>query len=248
MTPTDQPQLQLDRVSLTDRHGLHTLLKDISWRINAGDRWGVMGPSGAGKTSLLRLLNRLSEPTSGEITLNGRTLQDLPSHHVRQQVVLVPQEPKLLGMTVQETLTYPLRLRGLTAANIQGCLAQIIEQCHIPPDWLTRTEQQLSVGQRQWVAIARALILSPEILVLDEPTSALDRGRVDFLVTVLGQYPQTTLILVSHQLALIRQVCDHLLYLERGRVTQTLEAAAINWEQLQATLQQQQDFLVSEWG
>jgi len=247
LTKTNRPQLQLERVSLTDSRGLHHLLQDISWRIDPGDRWGVIGPSGAGKTSLLRLLNRLSDPSSGSIFLEGQLLQTLPSVRVRRRVMLVPQEPRLLGMTVREALAYPLKLRGTPAASLQDWLAKTIRQFEIPQDWLERTEQQLSVGQRQWVALARAWGGQPDILLLDEPTSALDMGRIDQLVAVLRQLPQTTVILVSHQLELVQQVCDRVLYLDRGRVTHHLQGAEIDWEQLRASFQQQESHLASEW-
>lgn len=247
MTKTNRPQLQLERVSLTDSRGLHHLLQDISWRIDPGDRWGVIGPSGAGKTSLLRLLNRLSDPSSGSIFLEGQLLQTLPSVRVRRRVMLVPQEPRLLGMTVREALAYPLKLRGTPAASLQDWLAKTIRQFEIPQEWLERTEQQLSVGQRQWVALARAWGGQPDILLLDEPTSALDTGRIDQLVAVLRQLPQTTVILVSHQLELVQQVCDRVLYLDQGRVAHHLQGAEIDWEQLRASFQQQESHLASEW-
>jgi len=253
LTTSNQPQLQLERVSLTDPRGLHHLLQDISWQIEPGDRWGVIGPSGAGKTSLLRLLNRLSDPSSGSIVLEGQLLQTLSSIGVRRRVMLVPQEPRLLGMTVREALAYPLKLRGTPAASLQDRLAKTIQQFEIPQEWLDRTEQQLSVGQRQWVSLARAWGSQPEILLLDEPTSALDTGRIEQLVGVLRQLPQTTVILVSHQLELVQQVCDRVLYLDRGRVIYDLRGAEIDWEQLRATFQQEshscrmQSELASEW-
>lgn len=247
LTAPHRPQLQLERVSLTDSRGLHHLLQDISWEIGSGDRWGVIGPSGAGKTSLLRLLNRLSDPSSGSIFLEGQLLQTLASVGVRRRVMLVPQEPRLLGMTVRETLAYPLKLRGTPVASLQDWLAKTIQQFDIPQEWLDRTEQQLSVGQRQWVSLARAWGSQPEVLLLDEPTSALDAGRIEQLVAVLRQLPQTTVILVSHQLEVVQQVCDRVLYLDKGRVVYDLQGAEINWEQLRATFQQQASQLASEW-
>jgi D-methionine transport system ATP-binding protein len=242
-----RPQLQLEQVSLSSAQGTHRLLQDISWEIYPGDRWGVIGPSGAGKTSLLRLLNRLIEPTTGTLYLEGQPLRDLPSVSVRQQVTLVPQEPRLLGMTVAAALAYPLKLRGVAPAAIQAQVATTMEQLQIPQEWLPRTEHQLSVGQRQWVAIARALVTQPTLLLLDEPTSALDTGRVDHLVRVLAQSSPTTLVLVSHQLEFVQQVCDQILYLERGKIGQRVKAAEMDWVRLREVFHQEERW-ASEWG
>lgn len=248
MSSVTPPQLQLEQVSLTDGRGLHFLLQDISLAVYPGDRWGIVGPSGSGKTSLLRLLNRLSEPTSGTIYLQGQAIGKLPSLNLRQRVMLVPQEPRLLGMTVQEALTYPLRLRGLPPTTIDQRLEALINQFQLPRDWLGRSEIQLSVGQRQLVAIARALGPNPEILLLDEPTSALDTGRIEHLTEVFAQYPQTTLILASHQLDLVRQVCDRVVQLQQGVVVQNTKTTALDWEQLRLSFRQQEQLITNEWS
>ena len=167
-------QLQLKQVSLSAAVGSRYLLKDISFQAWTGDRIAIVGQTGAGKTSLLRLLNRLNEPTTGSIYLENQEYRQIPVIQLRQQITLVPQESKLLGMTVREALAYPLILRRLPSAEIQQRLGYWLEQLRIPSDWLGRTEVQLSAGQRQWCAIARALVIQPKILLLDEPTSTLD--------------------------------------------------------------------------
>ncbi|HEY9645798.1 MAG TPA: ATP-binding cassette domain-containing protein, partial [Chroococcidiopsis sp.] len=148
------PQLQLDHVSLAAPIGPVDRVHDVSFEVQRGDRIAIVGPSGAGKTSLLRLINRLSEPTHGVIYFNGRDIRQLSAIALRQQITLVLQESRLLGMTVQEALAYPLTLRGMGKAAIQQRLGTWIEQLHLPSAWLDRTELQLSVGQRQLVAIA----------------------------------------------------------------------------------------------
>jgi D-methionine transport system ATP-binding protein len=158
-------QLQLEQVSLFTSIGAQYLLKDISLEVFKGDRIAIVGPSGAGKTSLLRLLNRLSEPTAGSIYLENQAYRQIPVIQLRQQVTLVLQESKLLGMTVQEALKYPLILRDLPRSQIQQRLAYWMEQLHIPVDWLGKTELQLSVGQRQLVAIAGFSNSTPSSLI-----------------------------------------------------------------------------------
>lgn len=244
-------QLRLNQVSLSASVGSQYLLKDISFEVFRSDRIAIVGPSGAGKTSLLRLLNRLIESTAGSIYLENQEYQQIPVIQLRQQVTLVPQESKLLGMTVQEALAYPLVLRDLPRSQIQQRLSHWIEQLHIPEDWLGRTEVQLSVGQRQLVAIARALVIQPKILLLDEPTSALDAGRASHLVQVLTQLAtrsQTTILMVNHQLELAQMFCTRILYLQNGQLLwDEHNTSQMDWSKLRETLIQAEAQAAEEW-
>ena len=244
-------QLQLEQVSLFTSIGAQYLLKDISLEVFKGDRIAIVGPSGAGKTSLLRLLNRLSEATAGSIYLENQEYRQIPVIQLRQQVTLVLQESKLLGMTVQEALKYPLVLRGLPRSQIQQRLAYWMEQLHIPVDWLGKTELQLSVGQRQLVAIARALVIQPQILLLDEPTSALDAGRASHLIQVLSQLAnsgETTILMVNHQLELAQLFSTRVLYLQNGQlILDAPNSSQMNWEKLRETLIQAEATAAEEW-
>ncbi|MEH2130822.1 MAG: ATP-binding cassette domain-containing protein [Nostoc sp.] len=234
----------------------YPILQDISLEVfhsdgsaNAcGERIAIVGPVGAGKTSLLRLLNRLIEPTSGKIYLENQEYRQVPVIQLRQIVTLVLQESKLLGMTVGQALAYPLVLRGLPKQTIQQRVNHWTEQLHIPNEWLGRTEVQLSAGQRQLVAIARALIIQPKILLLDEPTSALDTGTSAHLMQVLtqlNQTHQTTILMVNHQLELAQMFCTRLLHLQKGHLFANQRFSEINWIELRESLIQaeaQDDF------
>ncbi len=231
--------------------GTNYLLKDVSFAISRGDRVAIVGSSGAGKTTLLRLLNRLIEPTKGAIYLGNQLLGQIPVIQLRQQVVLVLQESKLLGMTVQQTLEYPLVLRRLGKSAIQQRVGEWIERLHIPSDWLERTELQLSLGQRQWVAIARALIIQPRVLLLDEPTSALDMGKGEFLIKTLVEFAQNygaTVLMVNHQLDLAEQFCHRVFHLHQGLLMEDLPKEQMNWENLRKSLLQAETQRVEEWG
>lgn len=243
-------QLRLEQVSLSASVGSHSLLQDISFEVFKGDRVAIVGSSGAGKTSLLRLLNRLSEPTAGSIYLENQDYRQIPVIQLRQQVTLVAQESKLLGMTVQEALAYPLVLRGLPRSQIQQRLSHWMEQLHIPTEWLGRTEVQLSVGQRQLVAIARALVIQPKILLLDEPTSALDAGRASHLLQVLtlATSSQTTILMVNHQLELAELFSTQVLHLQHGRLIQNSSNLALDWTKLRETLIQAEAEAAEEWS
>lgn len=163
----------------------------------------------------------------------------MPPMQLRQQIVMVQQESKLLGMTVRQALEYPLTLRKVPKPTMQQQVLTWTEQLHIPEDWLGRTELQLSLGQRQWVAIARALMIQPKILLLDEPTSALDAGRSTYLINLLSNLAENrriTIIMVNHQLDLAEQFCDRVLQLEEGRLVQDKFLHEANWSEIKQNL------------
>ena len=238
-----QPVLRLEKVSLQATVGSDFLLQNISFEIEPGEKVGIIGASGAGKTSLLRLLNGLVSTTEGIIYVRDVPQQQLQPTDLRRSVVLAPQEPKLLGMNVIDSLSYPLRLQQRSQIEIDSKIETWTKLLHIPTQWLTKTELQLSLGQRQLVAIARALIVQPQIILLDEPTSALDLGLANHLLNVLDELNQTqnlTIIIVNHQLELIKNFCDRLLFLDRGRLEYDLEATKANWQRLREKLSQLQ--------
>jgi D-methionine transport system ATP-binding protein len=245
-------QLRLDKVSLSTPVGSQYLLKDVSFEIAKTELICLIGASGAGKTTLLRLLNRLSEPSAGTIYLEGQDYRTIPVIQLRQQIVLVQQESKLLGMTVKEALAYPLSLRGLDKAQIGQRILYWSDRLHIPQEWLERTEVQLSVGQRQTVAIARALVIQPKILLLDEPTSALDAGRASQLLQVLTNLAaagETTIIMVNHQLELAQAFCERLLYLENGQLIQdSINNSTLDWVKLKDRLVQTEMKAAEDWN
>ncbi|MEQ8960775.1 MAG: ATP-binding cassette domain-containing protein [Coleofasciculus sp. C2-GNP5-27] len=248
-------QLQLQQVSLvTAAKGAipaTPILSDISFGVARGDRITLIGPSGAGKSSLLRLLNRLSDPTSGTIYLDNQGIHTIPVLQLRRQIMLVSQEPKLLGMTVREAMAYPLVLQQLKKSAIAQRIETYRERLHIPNDWLERTELQLSVGQRQLVAIARALVCQPKIILLDEPTSALDVGTASHVLGVLAdmaKHDQITVLMVNHQLDMAQLFCNRVLYLQTGQLRQDKSATNLDWNLLRESLVQAKAQATEEWG
>ena len=245
-------QLKLEQVSYTEKltvqakHKLpeYPILQDISFEVCEGSRIAIVGPTGAGKSYLLRLLNRLCEPTNGKIYFENREYRQIAAQSLRQSVILVSQEPKLLGMSVREALAYPLVLRNLPSAQIQQRLSYWTEQLHIPDDWLGRTETQLSTGERQIVNLTRGLVIEPKILLLDEPTSSLDNGTASQVIEVLNKLYEkhrTTILMVNHQLNVVQQFCTGLLYLQQGRLITNQTASQINWNNLQQSLKAKAD-------
>ena len=183
LTTTNSLLLQLDRISYTLPNFTHPILTDISFSLAAGECIAIAGIVGVGKSTLLRLINRLNEPSSGEIGLNGENYQTIAPTTLRKRVMLVSQEPRLLGMTVREALAYPLQLQQLSVQEIKQRIVTITEQFQIPTDWFDRTETQLSPVQKQIVAIARGIISLPQVLLLDEPIANLDFVTAERILT-----------------------------------------------------------------
>lgn len=242
--------LQLDRIDYTPPNFTRLLLSDISFSLVAGECITLTGITGAGKSTLLRLLNRLSEPTAGQILLNGENYRSIPPITLRQRVMSVSQEPKLLGMKVRETLAYPLQLRALGTEEIKQRILTVTEQLEIPTDWFDRTESQLSVGQKQIVSIARGIITRPQVLLLDEPIANLDLDtatRVLTTITNLTRSQQIGTIIVNHQLELAAQFSDRLLYLHEGKLSIDRVTSTIDWQELQQQIRAAESQSIAEW-
>ena len=242
--------LRLKNVSLQATVGSDFLLQDITCDFQQGEKIGIVGASGSGKTSLLRSIVRLVSPSSGEILLGNSLEKNLTTIQLRQQIVLVPQEPKLLGMKVIDALAYPLRLQQLPESEIRQRIDTWTDLLRIQEQWLNKTELQLSLGQRQLVAIARGLVMQPQVLLLDEPTSALDIGTATHVLKVLEDLNQSqdlTIIMVNHQLELIKDFCDRLLFFERGKLVEDLIASDTHWQLLQQRLMRSRFTQEQEW-
>jgi D-methionine transport system ATP-binding protein len=226
----------------------YPILQDITFQSGVGDRLAIIGNSGAGKSSLFRLLNRLNEPTSGKIYLHNQEYRQIPVIELRQQVMFVSQEPKLLGMTVNQSLAYPLLLRGLPSKTIEERISYWCELLKITGEWLTRTEVEISIGQKQLIAIARALVTHPKILLLDEPTTSLDTNSHNLLINALvalNKQHSTTILMATHDLDFIQQFCHHLLHLEQGQLVTNQPIANINWEDVRGRLKKAEN--ETEW-
>jgi D-methionine transport system ATP-binding protein len=152
---------------------------------------------------------------------------------------------------VREALAYPLVLRQIKSSEIEQRIAALLPQLNIPEDWLERTEVQLSAGQRQLVAIARAVIVRPQILLLDEPTSALDAGRATRILQVLAELAnngETTILMVNHQLDLVQEFSDRVLYLENGNLLQDAPSDRVDWDELRDRLVKAEAQAAEEWS
>lgn len=182
----------------------------------------VIGPSGGGKSTLVRLLNRLEEPSSGQVLLNGQDVRHYDPLQLRRQVALVLQKPFVFSGTVLDNLQRPFFFQGSQPpVEDDQQLLELLTLCQISTDWLQRDARSLSVGQQQRLCLARSLVTGPEVLLLDEPTSALDRPTVTGLASSLREVchrQRLAVLLVTHDLHLAKIIADQLAYLEDGRI------------------------------
>lgn len=204
-----------------DEHGREVaVLRDVDLSLAAGRIAVVIGPSGGGKSTLLRLLNRLEEPSSGRVLLNGRDIRQSDPLQLRRQVALMTQKPFAFAGTVLDNLQCPFRYQGSTPPSADDPQPQqLLALCQLSPDWLQRDARSLSLGQQQRLCLARSLATGPDVLLLDEPTSALDRPTVDSLAASLRavcRQRRLAVLLVTHDLHLAQAVAGDLAYLEDG--------------------------------
>ena len=195
------------------------LVKDVTVDVHTGEVLAVVGPSGSGKSSFLRLLNRLDEPTSGTVFLEGVDYRQIPPRQLRQQVGMVTQRAFLFPGTVSDNVAFGPRQRGepFSEEQAEKLLIRVGLTGYAPRD-----AANLSGGEAQRVSLARALANSPSVLLLDEPTSALDeaaKSGIESLIQDIIHQSGLTCVMVTHDIAQAARIADRVMMLERGRVT-----------------------------
>jgi ABC-2 type transport system ATP-binding protein len=191
-------------------------LDGLDLEVPAGSITGLIGPNGAGKTTTFGVVGGLVRPDAGAVDLLGQGPFDPAKHAGR--VALLPQDCELNPYTpVEDLIAYFARLQGLGRAEAQGATAAVLEEVDLLERRRSRVGE-LSHGMRRRVAIAQALVGRPELVLLDEPQSGLDPDLVVRIRAVLRRRAgRVTLLVSSHQLAELEAVCDHVVFLERGR-------------------------------
>lgn len=209
----------------------HKALRDVSLEVAAGSAFGVCGESGSGKSTLVRALLGLVPFSQGEIAWRGRSMACFGApewRQLRRIVQPVFQDPRASldpRMRVRAILDEPLRVhrRDVDRAARDLRIATMMAQVGLAPALLSRYPHELSGGQCQRVCIARAMILEPEVLVCDEPVSSLDvsiQAQIVALLQHMHRETGTGLVFVSHNLALIRRLCTHMVVLQRGAIVE----------------------------
>ena len=194
------------------------IVNDISLDVGHCELLGVVGASGSGKSSFLRLLNRLDEPTSGTVYLGDQDYRQIPPPTLRQRVGMVTQRPFLFPGDIASNLRFGPTQRGETLPDSE--IASLLERVGLP-GFAARNVANLSGGEQQRVSLARSLANRPEILLLDEPTSALDEQAkvgIEELIRKLVSEHCLTFVLVSHDRDQARRLCDRVAFIEAGKL------------------------------
>ncbi|MDO4997071.1 MAG: methionine ABC transporter ATP-binding protein [Neisseria sp.] len=211
-----------------DKSWFHAV-EPTSLQIREGEIFGLMGYSGAGKSTLLRLINLLERPDSGKVLVGGKNLTEMSAgelRQARQNIGMVFQQFNLLAnRTVAQNVAFPLEIAGWSNDKIQARVAECLEIVGLS-DRAEHFPAQLSGGQKQRVGIARALASSPKVILADEPTSALDPATTRSVLACLEDINKrfhVTIVIVTHEMSVLRRLCDRAALLHQGRLLEVVE-------------------------
>ena len=216
---TEQPLIQVKH--LDKSFGSLKVLKDVTVDIYKGDVVCVIGASGSGKSTFLRCLNRLEEPTGGQIFFEGVDITDAKTdiNKHRQKMGMVFQQFNLFPhMTIMDNLTLaPIKLQGKKKEEIEPEAMKLLERVGLA-DRANAYPSQLSGGQKQRIAIVRALCMRPDVMLFDEPTSALDPEMVGEVLGVMKELAdeKMTMVVVTHEMGFAREVATRVMFMDGG--------------------------------
>lgn len=213
--------MMLDIQDLHKTFGSNQVLKGITTTIDQGEVVVVIGPSGSGKSTFLRCLNLLEVPTSGKIFFEGTDITDPKNdlYKMREKMGMVFQNFNLFpNMTVLENITLsPTKVKKVAKSAADQLAKQLLNDVGLP-DKAKAYPQNLSGGQMQRIAIARALAMEPDVMLFDEPTSALDPEMVGEVLSVMQRLAQQgmTMVIVTHEMSFAKEVADRILFMDQG--------------------------------
>lgn len=218
--------VELKNIEKIYPNGFHAL-KNINLRVEGGEIYGIIGFSGAGKSTLIRIINLLEAPSSGEVIVNGKNLASLSARELRterQKIGMIFQHFNLLtSKSVFENIAFALEIAGWERSAIKVRVAELLELVDLS-DKAKSYPSQLSGGQKQRVAIARALANHPHLLLCDEATSALDTKTTKSILALLKSIQarlNLTIILITHQIDVIRAICDKMCVISNGKIVES---------------------------
>jgi len=206
------------------------VLDNISFKIHEGQTYGIVGESGTGKTTLGKIIAAIEKPTSGEIFFRGNALAQMTREeflHFRKKVQMLFQDPEGSlnpKKTIQKSLDEILNLVKMRQRHRKDAVANIFHTVGLSQDIMTRYPRQISGGQNQRIALARILLLEPEIIILDEPTSALDisvQAQILYLLKDLQKQKNLTYLFISHDIDVIKFMCHDIGRIQDGSLSMT---------------------------
>ena len=212
--------------------GALEVLKGINLEINKGQVVCVIGPSGSGKSTFLRCINRLEEPTGGDIMVDDIMITDsgVDINKVRRHIGMVFQQFNLFPHLTakQNVMMAPLELKVKTKAEIEQKAIELLDRVGLS-EKADAMPRELSGGQQQRVAIARALAMEPDIMLFDEPTSALDPEMVGEVLSVMKELAAMgmTMVVVTHEMGFARDVADWVIFMDEGIIMEEASPAAM---------------------
>ncbi|MEM6375800.1 MAG: ABC transporter ATP-binding protein [Pseudomonadota bacterium] len=216
-----EPENDLECVSVSKQFGDIRAVENVSFEIPKGSFFSILGPSGCGKTTLMRMIAGFEDPSEGDIFIKGKSVLNTPPN--KRNVKMVFQHLALFPMmNVFENIAYGLRCRGETKSNITRKVADVLERIALP-DVGAREIHQLSGGQKQRIAIARCMVLDPDVLLLDEPLGALDlklREAMKIELKLLQHQFDTTFIYITHDQSEALVMSDNVAIMNNGRFEQ----------------------------
>lgn len=198
------------------------ILKDINHGFNQGEITTLVGPSGAGKTTLIRLCNGLISPTKGRIYIHDQPIDEYNPVDLRKKVGMVMQGVTMLKGTVRENLAIPLKLQDKTLTDEEA--SRLLDMVGLPASFLDKNSNSLSGGQKQRISIARSLVNRPSVLLLDEITSSLDtvsQQEVESLIKRINEEYKTTIVWITHNLRQALNIGDYSWVMMDGEVIET---------------------------
>ena len=214
----------LEISSLGKSYGKAEILKGIDLTVERGEVLGLIGPTGSGKTTLLRLINLLDEPSTGGILFDGKEVSRRPEKEklsARRKMAMVFQKPVMFKACVEDNVSFGLKMRGkVDAEGMRERVREALATVGLS-GYERRDANTLSGGEMQRIALARALILQPELLLLDEPTANLDprsAASIDSLLQSLAS-GKTAVILATHNMQQCSNLADRVAVLQAGRMT-----------------------------
>jgi spermidine/putrescine transport system ATP-binding protein len=221
-------QHDLECIGLSKHFGSVRAVDDVSFDIPKGSFFSILGPSGCGKTTLMRMIAGFEEPTSGDIHIKGRSVLAIPPN--KRNVKMVFQHLALFPMmNVFENIAYGLRCAGTPKSDIPKKVQDVLERIALP-DVGNREIHQLSGGQKQRIAIARCMVLDPDVLLLDEPLGALDlklREAMKIELKLLQHQFNTTFIYITHDQSEALVMSDNVAVMNEGRFEQVGKPEAL---------------------